>query len=402
MLKNLHQICTNCNKKYPITQAYPRCRRCNEPLEVELITKGNIQRGDVLKQTMLARYRDFFPFRRVNEQMSLGEGFTPLVRAKELAKCLGLDSLFIKDETQNPTWSFKDRGTLLGVQHASALGCKKIGTVSTGNMAVSVAAYGAKGGFKTYILVTSQLPEEKVAPIAIYNPVLIKVEGDYDALYYQSIEIGEKEGIYFMNSDVSFRVEGSKSIAYEICEQLDFDVPDYVIVPTSSGGNLRGIMKGFLEFREAGLISRIPTFVCAQAEGCSPIVKAGLQGKERVERVTDPHTIAHAIENPNPPSGNEVLRRMREYQGIFVAVSEKQILQAQRSLAEEGIFGQPAAAVPLAAVQRMRDEKVIMGDKRAVCIVTGSGLKDTTVLKGHSFPIISCKIEELRAYMERG
>ncbi|MBW2038038.1 MAG: threonine synthase [Deltaproteobacteria bacterium] len=399
MLKDLYQICTNCNTRYPIIQAYPRCKRCNEPLEVELITKGMINRGDILKQTILARYRDFLPFERIDEQVSLGEGFTPLVRAGEMAKRLGIDSLFIKDETQNPTWSFKDRGTLLGVQHAIALGYKKIGTVSTGNMAVSVAAYGAKGGFKTYILVNSQLPEEKVAPITIYNPVLIRVEGDYDVLYYRSIEVGEEEGIYFVNSDVPFRVEGSKSIAYEICEQLGFDVPDYVIVPTSSGGNLRGIIKGFLEFKGAGLISRMPTFVCAQAEGCSPIVKAGQQGREKIERVIDPHTIAHAIENPNPPSGNEILRKMREYKGIFVAVSDEEILQAQRSLAGEGIFGQPAAAVPLAALQRLMDKKVITGDKKVVCIVTGSGLKDTKALEGHSFRVTSCKIDELHAYM---
>jgi threonine synthase len=275
------------------------------------------------------------------------------------------------------------------------MGYEKIGTVSTGNMAVSVAAYGARAGLKTYVLVDSQLPEEKIGPIAIYDPVLIKVRGNYGDLYSRSIVIGEQEGIYFINSDVPFRVEGSKTIAYEICEQLDFDVPDYVIVPTSAGGNLRGIIKGFVEFKTAGLISRVPVFVCAQAEGCNPIVKAGLRGTKRVKSVTEPHTIAHAIENPNPPSGNEILRKLREYKGIFVDVSDTEILEAQRSLAVEGIFAQPAAAVSLASLKKLMDQRIITSGKKVVCIVTGSGLKYTEALRVQNLTVDSCEIDEL-------
>lgn len=397
MLRDLYQVCTNCNRRYTITQTYPRCKACNEPLEVELITNGKVNKENLVGQTILARYRDFLPFERTYERISLGEGFTPLVRAGETATRLGTDALFFKNEAQNPTWSFKDRGTLLGVQSALAMGYEKIGTVSTGNMAVSVAAYGAKAGLKTYVLVDSQLPEEKIAPIAIYDPILIKVKGNYGALYHRSIVIGEQEGICFINSDVPFRVEGSKTIAYEICEQLSFDVPHYVIVPTSAGGNLRGIMKGFVEFKMAGLISEVPTFVCAQAEGCNPIVKAGLRGKGRVETVTHPHTIAHAIENPNPPSGNEILRKLREYKGVFVDVSDAEILQAQRSLAVEGIFAQPAAAVSFASLKKLMDRRIITGGKKVVCIVTGSGLKYPEALRGQNLRVDSCKIDELRS-----
>jgi threonine synthase len=354
-------------------------------LEVELITTGKIDKADIMGQTILARYRDFFPFQGIDQEISLGEGFTPLVKARETGRRLGINSLFFKNETVNPTWSFKDRGTMLGVQYAVALGYERIGTVSTGNMGASVAAYGARMRLRTYILVDSQLAQEKIAPITIYDATLIKVEGDYGELYYRSIEIGEKEGIYFINSDAPFRVEGSKSIAYEICEQLNYNVPDFVIVPTSAGSNLRGILKGFVEFTRAGLILGIPTFVCAQAEGCSPIVNAGLQGKEKIERITDSHTIAHAIENPYPPSGNEILRKLKEYKGIFVAVSDEEILRAQRSLAVEGIFAQPAAAVPIAALKRLIERGAITPDDKVVCIVTGSGLKYTGALEKSRF-----------------
>jgi threonine synthase len=307
--------------------------------------------------------------------------------------------LFFKDETQNPTWSFKDRGTLLGLQHAAALGYTRIGTVSTGNMAVSVAAYGARGNFSTVILVNDQIPPEKIGPIAIYDVPIIMVEGDYGALYRRSIELGREEGIYFINSDAPLCVEGSKSIAFEIAEQMAFDIPEHVVVPTSAGGNLRGIIKGFVEFRDAGLISEVPHFVCAQAAGCSPIVKAADRGWEYVEPEPEPHTIAHAIENPDPPSGNEVLRRMRQLNGSFVAVSDEEILDAQRWLAREGVFGQPAAGVPLAACRRLLEGGIIGEDDTVVCVVTGAGLKYTLVLEQHPARVHHTDLETLGAVL---
>ena len=399
-MKQANLICTKCRKAYPIEQVYPRCDICNEPLELEKVSQGRITQGDILKQTILERYADFFPFAKVDKEISLHEGFTPLVKSATLASELGIKNILFKNESQNPTWSFKDRGTFVGIQHAIKLGYRRVGTVSTGNMAVSVAAYGARAGLETFILVSADLPPEKVNPIAIYSPLLIRVAGDYGKLYLDSLEMGKQNDIYFINSDVPFRVEGSKTIAFEICEQLNFEVPDYVVVPSSSGGNIRGILKGFEEFELCGLTSKVPKMICAQASGCSPIYNAYVNNKETISRVENPHTIAHAIENPSPPSGNEVLRKLRNNGGICVAVTDEEILQAQKRLAGEGIFAQPAAVVPLAAVHKLREENAIKEVDTVVCIVTGGGLKYTAVFENYDLEVLNCKLEDLSKLMQ--
>ncbi len=393
-MKEFSYKCCGCNKKFPGTLLRFRCPVCGEPLEIEYTGHGKIN-GEGFPENMLERYADFFPFSSVNKNISLREGFTPLVKSSRLRDELGVGEVYLKNESINPTWSFKDRGTLTGVSHALATGYKAIGTVSTGNMAASVAAYGARAGLKTFILVSQTLPPEKLNPIAVYGAEVIKVKGDYGKLYFESLKIGEKLGIYFINSDVPFRVEGSKTIAFEIYEQMRGDIPDIVVVPTSSGGNIRGIAKGFRELKQYGLIETLPVIMAVQAEGCSPIVNAWERGVKTVERVEKPETIAHAIENTYPPSGNEVLRMLSSGKGLAVKVTDKEILEAQKRLAGEGLFVQPASAAPIAAMAKLKREGYWKGREKVACVLTGGGLKYTAVFEKLGLSSRTCDIQDL-------
>ena len=384
--------CTQCGTRYPFCEPRLRCHGCGEPLEA---VYGALKPEIEGKGSILGRFRAFYPFGAVSEDMSLGEGGTPLIRSSVVGEQWSLDGLYFKDETQNPTWSFKDRGTFCGIQYAISLGYERIGTVSTGNMAASIAAYGARAGLPTFILVSAGMPREKTKPIAVYGPHLVRVEGGYHELYDGSLRVGERYGIYFINSDAPFRVEGSKTIAFEMCEQMHFQVPDYVIIPVSSGGNIRGVLKGFEEFKSAGLIDTVPKFIAVQAEGCAPISEAFERGREKVERIRDPRTIAHGIENPYPPSGNQVLRKLRQNEGLALTVSDEEILEAQGLLAREGIFGQPAACAPLAAAKKLIGNGYLKPEDRIVLLITGAGLKVPSALQHLDAPVISTSIDGL-------
>ena len=353
----------------------------------------------MIDHSVLERYSDFFPFLDLSDDPRLGEGLTPLVRDDILAAEIGIAGLFFKNETVNPTWSFKDRGTATGVIHAKNSGCDKIGTVSTGNMAVSVAAYGARAGLKTLVLVNNNIPAEKLNPIAIYGPCLIKVEGDYSKIYDVSLEIGKKLGITFINSDSDKRVAGYRTMAYEICEQSNFDVPDYVIVPTSAGGQFRGIFQGFLDFLQCGRINRLPTMIAAQAAGCAPIATAFMKGETQVSRFPNPNTIALAISNPFPPSGNEVLRLLAKYGGFTATGTDQEILIAQRRLGLAGLFVQPDSALTLAVAKNLIRDGKINTASRVVCVLSGSGLKYTAALESQSLQSHSCRLEDVQDFI---
>jgi len=205
------------------------------------------------------------------------------------------------------------------------------------------------------------------------------------------------QGVRFLNSDAPARVEGSKTIAFEICEQCGFAPPDWVIVPTSSGGNLRGILKGFEEMREAALLPRVPRMVCAQASGCAPIATAWDRGNDTIVPVTETHTVAHAIANPSPPSGNTVLRKLRGGGGTCVAVSDDSILNAQIEMASVGIFAQPAAAASLAAARMLAGSDVIGSDDTVVCVATGGGLKVSGSTAGRVPSGLDCTLDGLES-----
>jgi len=393
-MKTYELICSACGKTYPNDSLRLSCTDCGEPLDTPVIKEGKINKSEIPGQSVLERYADFFPFLDPKDDPRLGEGMTPLIRDDTLAAELGVAGLFLKNETVNPTWSFKDRGTATGVIQAKNLGYDKIGTVSTGNMAVSVAAFGSRAGMKTLVLVSSTIAEEKVNPIAIYGPCLVKVEGDYSKMYHVSLSIGKKLGVAFINSDATMRVAGYKTMAYEICEQCGFQAPDYVIVPTSAGGQIRGVFQGFLDFFHCGYIDRIPAMIACQAAGCQPIATAFEKREDRISRFMNPHTIAHAIENPFPPSGNAVLRMLKQHGGFSATASDEEILAAQRRLGSSGLFVQPASALTLAVAKNLTSSGKIPAGAKVVCVLSGSGLKYTAALELQKLNTHSCSLEE--------
>lgn len=375
--------CSNCGTEVPFEPQNSRCPSCGEPLEFKQIMNGSISRT-TLGSSFMKRYSEFYPFLDVDKTVSLGEGNTALVKCGAMVEKYGFEqgTLFIKNETQNPTWSFKDRGTVIGANFAKAKGYNALGVISSANNAASCAAYAAALGMKAFVFVPAHILEEKVLPIEVYGATVIKVDGDYSELYYLSKELEAKYGIYFANSDVPTRVEGTKSIAFEISEQMDFNPPEWILLPTGSGGNLRGIEKGFNEFKAAGLIDHVPKIVAVQPEGCCPIYKAYTNNSERISHIGKTYkTIAMGTANPNPPSGNQLLRMIKEGRIDRIAmVPEKDILTWHREMASCGIFAQPESCMPFGAAKQMLDEGIIKKGERVVLIATGGGLKVTSVL----------------------
>ncbi|WP_297503224.1 threonine synthase [Thermococcus sp.] len=371
--------CPICGRTYE--EPVQRCS-CGEPVEFKIL-KGEPYIG----KSVWERFWNFWPIEPVLE-FSLGEGDTPLVKSR-LGEELGI-RLYLKNETANPTWSFKDRGTFLAVSYAIKAGYKAVGTVSTGNMAASVAAYAARAGLSAKILVSENADEEKLKAVSVYGGSVIRVRGDYGRLYFESLKLGENLGVYFINSDNPFRVEGYKGIAFEIAEET---TPDYVLIPTSSGGLFRGIAKGFIELMRNGLIEELPKLITVQAKGCSPICRAFREGKARIEHFERPKTIAKAIANPYPPSGNAVLKLLREFNWLCVTVSDEGIIEAQKKLAGEGLFVQPASATGIAALKKLVESGTIPEGTKVVSILTGSGLKTLSHMEGGG--IMECAIGNL-------
>jgi len=348
------------------------------------------------KDLALEKFLDFLPLEKVDRALSLGEGDTPLVPLRRLMKKHGFPCVLGKNEMMNPTGSFKDRGTAVAVQKASAVGIRKIGTVSTGNMAASTAAYGAKAGLKTIVFLKEDSTPEKILSTGIHGSVLLQVKGDYGKIFCRSYEIGRKQGIFFINSIDPLRIEGYKITGFETFFQLGRRAPRYIFVPVSSGGHIIGLIRSFEDLKQERLIKTLPIFVGVQAKGCSPIAQAYACGKERYRRLTKVQTVAHAISNPSPPGGNLVLRMIRESGGLIISVTDREILSAQRELAEyEGIFADPASATTLAALIRLSRTQPFKPKDEAVLVITGSGLKSMETLERQNIPVIRTTVEGL-------
>lgn len=377
----------------------PFCPGCGEPLFVAPAAPPGRRRIREGEHLALERFAEFLPLERIDADLSLGEGGTPFVRLDRIGRGLGIEGLFAKNEAQNPTGSFKDRGTAVAVQKAVSLGFKRIGTVSTGNMAASTAAYGARAGLETFVLLKEGTSAASLQTAGIFGPRLVAVDGDYGAVFKASLAIGRSLDILFMNSIDPYRLEGYKLTAFEIFLGLGGRAPRTVLVPLSSGGHLLGLMRGFADLEREGLIASYPQIVGVQAEECAPLARAFDKGLTTYERAAAGPTIAHAIANPTPPAGNAVLRLIRERDGLILAVSDAEMLDAQRELASsEGLFCQPESATTLAALRKLAAAgRVQTGQGAVVCVLTGSGLKTLHLLMSQPVEVHRLPLDGLEA-----
>ena len=335
------------------------------------------------------RYRDLLPVSD-DAPVDLGAGFTPLVRADRLAAELGLGELWIKDDTANPTGSFKDRVVSVALTKARQLGFKVAACASTGNLANSVAAHAARAGMESVVLIPHDLERAKVTMTTIYGGTVIAVEGTYDDVNRLCAELtSERPSWAFVNVNVrTYYAEGSKTLAFEIAEQLGWQAPDHVVVPIGSGSQLTKVAKGFWELGTVGLLDEVPhvRISGAQAEGCSPVATAFAQGTDAI-RPVKPKTIAKSLAIGNPADGWYALQAMRESGGSCASVTDDEVVEAIGLLARtEGIFAETAGGVTIAVLAKLVASGAVRPDERVVALVTGHGLKTVEALSDYTGP----------------
>ena len=390
-----HQECINCKTTYGIDEIVYFCKKCGDILEVKFDFKELAETlkisGWMSKPLSVWRYRDFMPIHESTKLVTLNEGGTGLHRSERLGAEFGLKNLYIKNEGENPTGSFKDRGMTLGVTKAVELGARHVICASTGNTSASLAAYAARAGIKCTVLIPSgKIAYGKLSQAMIHGAKVLQVKGNFDEALDFVLKLAEKhKDIYLLNSINPFRIEGQKSLGYEICEQLNNEPPDRIIIPVGNAGNISAVWKGLTEFQRLGYIKRLPKMTGIQAAGSAPIARAIKAGSEKIIPVEHPETVATAIRIGAPISWKKALNAINESKGNAETVTDEEILDSQKTLARiEGIFVEPASASSIAGLRKLVNCGVIDKDERVVCITTGHGLKDPdTAIKQSEKPI---------------
>ncbi|HZG48514.1 MAG TPA: threonine synthase [Thermoleophilaceae bacterium] len=391
--------CKECRAPYPLDARYV-CERCFGPLEVAYDlggldaaeTRRRIQAGP---QT-LWRYADFLPFERPPAP-GLPVGLTPLQRAPRLAEALGLGEVWIKNDTANPTHSFKDRVVAVALAKALELGYEVVACPSTGNLANAVAAHAAAAGLDSYVFIPADLEEQKVLATGVYGTNLVAVRGTYDDVNRLCTELsGSRDDWAFVNVNVRpYYAEGSKTIAFEICEQLGFELPDRIVAPVASGSLFTKIARGLEEWLEVGIVSgELPRFNGAQAAGCSPVAQAFEAGRE-ICRPVRPDTIAKSLAIGNPADGPYALELARRSGGSVDSVTDDDIRAGIGLLARTtGIFTETAGGVTIATLAKLAGRGHIDPGERVVAVITGDGLKTLDAVRG------SFEIREIEASVD--
>lgn len=367
--------CVQCGREFPNYPLESNCEVCMGILEY----KVNLPEKDAVKFSgalTFWRYRQVLP--PVRQMVSLGEGGTPLHKAERLSKAMGLTRLYLKDETRNPTNSYRDRAAALLTSNAIELGLETLVCATNGNMGASLAAYGAKAGLNCHVLVPKVVDVGKLAQMIAYDAVIEESGDIVDDSIQKALAIAKETGWYQATAELNpLVVEAQKTISYEICEQ--FVVPDWVIVSMGSGGTIYSLWKGFRELKELGLIRSLPRMVGVQTKGCDPIVSTILE--RPTQKCSIPATRALAILVGEPLQSELAVKAIKESNGLAVTVSDEDILTAELQVAKlEGVFAEPASSAAVAALSKLKGDQ-ISSDCSVVCLITGSGLKATDVLQ---------------------
>ncbi len=372
--------CRECSREYPKEPLYV-CEYCFGPLEVdydyERIKKRLTKEVIEHRPKNLWRYRELMPIDGEPTD-GLKSGFTPLIRAKNLDKALGVEELYIKDDSVNhPTLSFKDRVVAVALSKAKEFGFDTVACASTGNLANSVAAQAAVANLKRYIFIPADLELGKVIGTLIYDPILVAIEGNYDQVNRLCSEIATRYEWAFVNINIRpYYAEGSKTYGYEIAEQLGWKAPKHIIVPCAGGSLITKVWKSLKEFQKLGLIDEIDTKIyAAQATGCAPIVAAVKEASDIIKPVK-PNTIAKSLAIGNPADGVYAVGTVKESGGWAEDVSDDEIVEAMNLLAfTEGIFTETAGGVTLGVTKKLIEQGRIPRDESILICITGNGLK---------------------------
>jgi len=403
--------CVLCGAEYDVSEVLYVCPKHGDEGMVDVVYDYELIGKRLTKERLAGdrnnsiwRYADLLPIADPSLAPPLQVGWTPLYRAERLGQRLGLKHLWVKDDGREPTASFKDRASAVGVVKALELGRDIMTCASTGNAASSLAGLAASVGLTTYIFVPETAPQAKVAQLLIFGANVIMVKGTYDQAFDLCLEASKEYGWYSRNTAFNpYLSEGKKTAALEICEQLRWEAPDRVFVSVGDGGIIGGLWKGFKDLRALGFIDRMPKLMGVQAEGAAPLVKAWQEGTEEIEAVVL-NTLADSISVGVPRDRIKALRAVRQTGGEYLTVSDEEILDAMRVLARGvAVFAEPAGATGFAGLAKLVREGRIDPEERIVVVVTGNGLKDVaSAIEATGQPhLIEPTMGELRQLMGR-
>lgn len=390
--------CVVCGEEYDDDEVIYTCKKCGSVLELASLDVDIDKSIFECRRDTLWKYKELIP---VNSDhiVSLDEGGTPFCKCDKIGEELGVD-LYVKVEGSNPTGSFKDRGMTVGVTKAVELGVDTVGCASTGNTSASLSAYAARAGLRCIVFLPSgKVALGKLAQAMFHGAEVISIDGNFDEALEAMTALALDKYLYLLNSINPYRLEGQKTIGYEILQGLDWQSPDRIILPVGNAGNISAIWKGVNEFYDLGFVDSKPMMTGIQAEGACPITNAFKKNSKEVIPVDDPETIATAIRIGAPVSSIKAMNAIFDSNGYSETVSDEEILDAQKYLArKEGIGVEPASAASIAGLRKLREEGVIDKGERVACVVTGHLLKDpNTAIDACTKPIdVSSDINALK------